>query len=173
MRTFLNMTCLSMIVSTLTLSIFLLATPSSLQGATGLDPVGVFYKDDKVIILVNEDRGAPRLQSFFNSLEERGLLALPPQTKDRYVFNSHDQTARIQCARSEMTATCTFRFLPSSFATIADRRIEAFIRSEELFKSQTPVTPIQDFEMTFESSMKDLFHLRLTEKGLQIEAQKK
>lgn len=139
--------------------------------ASGLDSVGVFYKDDKVVILVNEEQGAPRLQAFFNALEARDLLSKPPQTLDRYIFLSSDQTARIQCARANHAATCTFRFLPSEFAQLANRRVEALIPAIEIFGTHMPAYA-DDFEMVFESSMKDRFKLKLSDEGLRIEGEK-
>ena len=138
------------------------------QAGTGLDSVGVFYKEDKVVVLINEDRGAPRLNSFFEALGARGLLAEP----GRYIFVSKDDGVRIQCARGEITATCTFRFLPSSANLIADRTVESHLSSEELLGT-APVATIEDFEMSFSSSMKDRFLLRLTENGLAVTGSKK
>lgn len=139
--------------------------------ASGLDSVGVFYKDEKVVILINEEQGAPRLQAFFNALEARDLLSKPPQTLDRYIFLSSDKTARIQCARADHAATCTFRFLPSELAQIANRRIEALIPAIEIFGTSAPAYA-DDFEMIFESSMKDRFKLKLSDEGLRIEGEK-
>ena len=161
---------------TLSISIFAVATLFTTPphaAAAARDSVGVFYKEDKVVILVNEDLGASRLQSFFNALEERGLLLVEPQTSDRYVFLSSDQTARIQCARSQAAASCTFRFLPSSMATIANRRIEAFVPAAEIYGTTSTANTAEDFEMTFESSMADLFNLKLAKDGLHIEARKR
>src|SRR5690606_11516913 len=104
--------------------------------ASGLDSIGVFYKDEKVVILINEEQGAPRLQAFFNALEARELLS--KQTPDHYVFLSSDQSTRIQCARADHAATCSFRFLPGEIAQIANRRIEGLIPAIEIYGTEFP-----------------------------------
>ncbi|MNL69267.1 hypothetical protein D3C87_1941010 [compost metagenome] len=82
------------------------------------------------------------------------------------MYQSADESLRIQCGRQPEAATCTFRILPGTSSTIAPRRAEAFIPVSDL-------PPFAPYEMTFESSMQDRFILKITSDGLWFSGAKK
>lgn len=137
--------------------IFSLLIGSFVQTAqAGQDSVGVFYRPEKVVILINEAQGAPRLQGLMEALG----------AQDTLVYQSADESLRIQCGRQPNAATCTFRVLQGVSSTIAPRRAEAFIPVSDL-----PV--FAPYEMTFESSMQDRFTLKVTYEGVWFAGSKK
>lgn len=114
------------------------------------DSVAVFYRPEKVIVLLNEKQGAPRLQKFMDAIGAEGS----------FVYESTDKALRINCARNDFESTCTFRILSeSNMGKIGVKRAEAFVPATDIHVQS-------DYEMTFESSMGDRFHLKLNSKGL-------
>lgn len=121
------------------------------------DSVGVFYKPEKVIVLVNEKRGAPRLNGFMNAVG----------AGDSFVYETDDKTFRINCGRNIEESTCTFRLLNGSkIGQIQTRRVEAFIPASE-------IKVHANYKMYFESSMGDKFLLETTEQGISYTGSKK
>lgn len=120
------------------------------------DSVGVFYKPEKVIVLIEEKKVAPRLNGFMNALS----------ADNEFRYESYDKNLRIACGRNSEKAVCTFTVLPGALGKISHRKVEAFIPAIEFnFKN--------DYEMSFESSMQDRFYLKINSEGLEFTGTKK
>lgn len=126
-------------------------------GHSAEDSVGVFYKPEKVIVLINEINGAYRLNGFMNAVG----------AAEYFTYESSDKLLRIECGRRYDKAGCTFRLLDGgAMGKIDHRNVEAFIPISEI--------NIQfDYEMRFESSREDKFHLKLDSNGLRFFGSKK
>lgn len=119
------------------------------------DSVGVFHKSDKVVVLVNEEGSAGRLQRFMDFL---GVT-------DQLQIISSDQSIKFQCRRNDRAASCTFRLLPSDNVFIGPGNVVAEAALVEI--------PAGEFYMDFESSMQDYFQLRLKDGRVLLQANKK
>lgn len=117
------------------------------------DSVGVFHRAEKVVVLINERGSHSRLQDFMNHLE----------AGERIVWQSADESIRIQCARNMTDASCTFLFLPSSDVQIGEKEVRATVPSAQQI----------DFGMSFESSQGDRFELHSNGESYIIWASKK
>lgn len=135
-------------------SLFLL----SFQAMAALDSVGVFHRPEKVIVLINERGEGSRLQTMMNYFEAGETLALI----------SPDQNIKIVCGRSVEAATCTFRFFPGKDSVIGPRTLEASSTLGEL-----GITTLDDFDISFESSMQDRFLLQVLNGKIIFSASKK
>lgn len=127
----------------------------SIQAQAPADSVGVFHKPDKVIVLLNERGAYGRIQQFMDLIGD----------EDSLYWLSADESVKLQCARTNLEASCTFRFLPSALVEISGRGVRAFVTAEDLNKS--------DFEMTFQSSMEDRLVMKMTAEGLSFWAGKR
>lgn len=127
------------------------------QALAASDSVGVFYREDKTVVLINEHRGAPRLQGLIESWG--------PESS--FQFETKEGDVRIRCGTNTVDASCTFRFVPSQRVVFEPRQVKAFIPRHEL-----PLE-VLSYEMAFESSMKDQFYLLISNEGLFIEGKKK
>ncbi|WP_374035152.1 hypothetical protein ACES2I_04960 [Bdellovibrio bacteriovorus] len=132
--------------------LMLLAGAGAAQAAA--DSVAVFHRAEKVGVLLNERGAYGRIQQFMDAV---GAEA-------RYRWLSADESVKIECAREDVRATCTIRFLPSEIVKIQGRSVKAFVATKEF---------PQSFEMAFESSMEDRFNLVLTPEGIELWAGKR
>lgn len=130
--------------ATITALILSLMTASSAFAAA--DSVGVFYRPEKVVVLINEDYRTSRLAEMMDALGlgEKALLL------------SSDESIKIDCGRNAQAASCTFRFLPSAIVNVGHKNVEVLVTAEELKLPQAPA-----FEMVFESSMADRFVMQV------------
>lgn len=122
------------------------------------DSVGIFHRNDKVVILLNEKGESARLQNFLNSLE----------VKYGFDFVSEEKDVKIVCARNIEAATCTFTFFPSHNVIIGHRTLEAAI---DLTNSDLNVS--EEFSMYFESSMADKVFIKIVDGNMFVSATKK
>ena len=113
----------------------------------GFDSVGIFHRPEKVIVLINEIGEGERLQTMMNYFEVGETMSMV----------STDNSISILCKRRINTASCTFIFLPGKNTFIGTRTLEASVCLDEL-----GATIIDDFDMSFESSLKDKFIMNVT-----------
>lgn len=133
--------------------LFLVSTP--VLGAR--DSVAYFYSAKKVNVLINERGFNSRIQQFMDALNEKSSMLLV----------SEDHDIRLGCAREEDRATCTFTFYPSSSVSLVDKKL--YVHKQLL---SFGITEDVEFEMIFQSSMKDQIQLRLSDGQLIIFASK-
>jgi hypothetical protein len=114
------------------------------------DSVGFFYKEDKVVVLINERTSYGRLHALLDHLN----------LGDRLNVLSNDETIKLSCTKSWEGVGCTFRFFPSENVTIENRSLIAEASLEALGLDNNG-----EFEISFASSMKDKLHIRITEDG--------
>lgn len=130
----------------------------SLSAFAESDSVGIFHRNDKVVILLNEKGESARLQNFLNSLNvEYG-----------FDFVSADKDVRITCGRNIDAATCTFSFFPSPNVIIGYKTLEAAI---ELKNSE--LNAAEEFSMYFESYMADKVFIKILDGHMYVSATKK
>lgn len=121
------------------------------------DSVGVFHNPGKVIVLINEINGAPRINGLMDALG----------VEMSFLYESADGLVRIQCGTPDDKAGCTFRvYEGGDIGTIGHRNAEALIPASELGVRS-------NYEMYFESSRQDKFYLKVDSKGLWFFATKK
>ncbi len=133
-------------------SIQLLSTNAS----ASRDSVAIFHRPNKVVILLNEKNGAPRLHALMKSLG----------ADQNFVYESYDRNLRIKCARNEEESTCTFAVETGGLGTIGNKRVDALIPAIELNIQN-------DYSMHFESSMQDKFRVIINSDGLEFVGTKK
>lgn len=119
------------------------------------DSVAVFHRPEKVVVLINENGTDSRLQQFMNALS----------ADHRVFWVTRDESIKIDCARNTEKVSCTFRFTPSENVIIEEKRVWAETDAAELNKNE--------FQMSFESSQEDRFHLTMTPSGIQFWAGKR
>lgn len=123
------------------------------------DSVAVFYRPEKVVVVVNERGEAARLQSFMNFVDAG--LSLQKETSDGSI--------KISCKRTIEISSCTFSFIPGEIVIIGER-----FASAQLLLSDLGLESAEDFSLLFESSMGDQFTLNaLSGKTIQFFAKKK
>ena len=131
---------------------------TSIQAMAAADSVAIFHKPQKVIVLINELGEGERLQTMLNYFEVGETLDV----------QSKDASIKVTCRRTISTASCTFRFLPSESSVIGKRSLEASSTLQEL-----GLTILDDFDMSFESSMQDKFFLDVSNGKITFSASKK
>lgn len=122
------------------------------------DSVAFFYTPQKINVLLNERGEVSRLQSFMNYFEVGHEL----------ILHSQDGDIKFECARMIDKATCTFTFYPSKDVQTVNRELRVL---KDL--ANFNVTRTDSFEMHFQGSMKDNFHLLINDGVLTISASKK
>ena len=123
------------------------------------DSVAIFYRPEKVVVVINERGEAARLQSFMNFVDAG--LSLQKETSDGSI--------KIACKRTIEVSSCTFSFIAGEKVTIGER----FVRAQ-LLLSDFSLESAEDFSLSFESSMGDQFTLSaLSGKTIQFFAKKK
>ncbi|MEK2644656.1 hypothetical protein [Bdellovibrio sp. BCCA] len=132
-------TCLMILVS-------MLATSSAFAAS---DSVGVFYRPEKVNVLINENHN--RSMRLVEMMEVLGLGG-------KATLISPDGSIKMDCGVGEEGSGCTFRFLPSAHVTIGHKNVEVVVTAEDLKLPQAP-----NFEMVFESSMADRFVMQVSD----------
>lgn len=130
----------------------------STQAMAGRDSVAFFYSTKKVNILMNERASAGRIQQFMDLFNADNELVL---------INA-EQDVKVGCARELDRATCTFTFYPGNNVEFATREI--FFKQD---LKEFGVAANGDFEMIFESSMKDKIKLIIEDNVLYITGSKK
>nr|BFD67860.1 hypothetical protein HAGR004_28820 [Bdellovibrio sp. HAGR004] len=134
--------------------LFLVSVLGSAQVFAAADSVAVFHRAEKVGVLLNERAAVGRIQQFMDAVG----------ADSRFRWLSVDESVKIECAREDVRATCTIRFLPSESVAIQGRSVKAFVATQDF---------PQSFEMTFESSMEDRFILQMGQQGLWLWAGKR
>lgn len=122
------------------------------------DSVAFFYRPHKIDVLLNERGEVSRLQNFMNYFEAGHELSLL----------SEDHDIKIQCARLVDKATCTLTFYPSTDVLTVNRELQVTKRLSSFGLERN-----DEFEMHFQGSMKDNFHLVINDGVLTISASKK
>ncbi len=114
------------------------------------DVISVFYTPEKVIVLINEINGAPRLNGFMDAVG----------AKDTFIYESADKSLGMTCGRNSVNAACAFTLAKESHLGKFDQqKVEALVPRTELNLQS-------DYEMTFESPIEDRFHLKVDGTGL-------
>ena len=134
---------------------FFLISP---EAFAGLDSAGVFHRPEKVIVLISENGEGERLQTMMNYFEVGEVMSM----------SSADNSITILCRRKINTASCTFSFLPGRNTVIGARTLDAAVSLYEL-----GATIIEDFDMSFESSLKDKFNMIVINGHINFYASKK
>jgi hypothetical protein len=124
------------------------------------DSVAVFHRPEKVLIQINEgDEGTRRLIDMMENLKQ----------EKQFHVSSKDENLIISCGRGAAeVASCIFKFLPGKNVNIVNKQVDASISLAEL-----KLESVSNFEIYFESSMKDKFLLKITDGILSISASKK
>lgn len=122
------------------------------------DSVAFFYRPHKIDVLLNERGEVSRLQNFMNYFKAGHELNLL----------SEDQDIKIQCARIIDKATCTLTFYPSTDVFTVNRELQATKKLSNFGMERK-----DEFEMHFQGSMKDNFHLVINDGVMTISASKK
>lgn len=141
------------------LTAFVLGVLLSLNVWAGQDSVGVFYRAEKTIVFTTEN--------LYRSQRLPAMMAAFGQDK-RLLLISSDNSLKVDCGASSVSASCTFRFFPSDIVDIGNKNVEARFSLAEL-----GITQAQDFEMSFESSMADRFILSVKDGHLYLYAHKR
>lgn len=126
---------------------------SSAQAAS--DSVAVFHRPEKVMVLLKEWGSAGRLQQFLDAVG----------AQEGWQWFSPDESVKIECARAAAEAGCNIRLLPSDSVRISGRAVHAQIHTGDFVGTS--------YEMSFESSREDRFHLKIDDQGLQVWAGKR
>jgi len=124
---------------------------ATVQASAAQDSVAVFFNTHKTVVLINEE-GADRLHAFMNLMGVKGELH----------HSTEDSSLKMDCGRTSTTASCTFRFLPSSTVQFGHKIVTA----------ELGVDVEGTFETSFESSRGDKFILEIAEGKMQLTAQK-
>lgn len=130
----------------------------SSQAMAARDSVAFFYSAKKVNILLNERASAGRIQQFMDLFKAEDSL---------FLINA-DQDVKLGCARELDRATCTFTFYPGNNVEFETKEI--FFKQD---LAEFGVVVSEDFEMSFESSMKDKMKLSVEDNVLYITGSKK
>lgn len=137
--------------------IALLLTTTPIMAAS--DSVGVFYRPEKVIVLVNERGEEADLQNLIRRLGEG---------KDTFQAISQDKTIKVVCGKSTEAASCTFSFFPGENVSIGNRAVEAHTTLKDL-----GISLVDDISVGYESSMGDKFTLEVENGNIHFYGNKK
>lgn len=110
------------------------------------DSVAFFYTAKKVGVQINERGSNGRIQQLMNHLDVSNELYLL----------SEDETIMLGCARTFEAASCSFRFLPGKDVVIENRSLTLATDLENLGLGE-----LEDFSISFASSMKDRLNLEI------------
>ena len=115
------------------------------------DSVAVFYRPERVVILINErfEQGN-RLNDFLDQIG----------AGESFDVITTDKTINISCYRGTMGSSCTFKFMPGNGIVIQDRSVTVKTTLNTL-----KLTDVPPFKMHFRGSMNDKFDLVITEDG--------
>jgi len=138
--------------SMMTALLFFASVQVSAAQDAAQDSVAVFFNPQKTIVLINEE-GANRLHAFMDQMAVRGELHLLNQ----------DESIKIDCGRTAVSGSCTFRLLPSPSVQFGDKSVTAMLAVE--------VTGA--FETSFESSRGDKFTVQIVDGKMLLQANKK
>lgn len=130
--------------------------------ASSWDSVAVFHRPEKVIVLVHED-GVADLQN--NRL--RRFMSLFGQ-ESSLVIEFKEGDLRIQCAKDDFRARCSFRILPGVRAGIEPKKVVGHWRLKELFEGNDST-----FQADFLNSNGDAFAITVSENNLWLIGSKK
>ena len=117
------------------------------------DSVAVFYKQDKVVVMIKDYPSSGRLQEFIT-------IVGGPQG---FRYQSDDKMMRLECGQNSAEAVCTFGFEPTVGVQFIARGVQALV----------PVESLAEAEFVFVSSRGDQVKLRTGTHGLEVIAQKK
>lgn len=127
--------------------LLLLTLLLSTQVMAASDSVGVFYRPEKVVVLVNERGEEADLQNLIRRLGDN---------KDTFQAVSDDKTIKIVCGKSIEAATCTFSFFHGENVAIGNRAVEAHTTLKDL-----GISLVDYISVSYESSMGDKFTLEV------------
>lgn len=125
----------------------------STQSFAAADSVAVFFSPQKTVVLVNEHT-PNRLHAWMDQLD----------TANELHILSTDESIKIDCGRTETTASCTFRLLPSEQVQFGNKSVIAAMNLNERFSGSST------FE--FISSRGDKFVLASFEGHIVLKAEK-
>lgn len=131
--------------------LFVSVQTSAIQNFAAQDSVAVFFNTHKTVVLINEE-GSERLHAFMDLMGVKGELH----------HTTEDGSLKIDCGRTAATASCTFRFLPSSTVQFGHK----------IVTTELGVDVEGTFETSFESSRGDKFILEIADGKMQLTAQK-
>lgn len=115
------------------------------------DSVAVFYRPEKVIVLINERiQAGVRLQEFMNHFG----------ATDSFMASNDDESIVITCGQSSTSSSCKFIFTPAQDVVIKDRTVtvKTSLRNFNLNNNG-------EFKMEFASSMNDKFFFTVSADG--------
>lgn len=87
---------------------------TSIQSFAAADSVAVFFSTQKTVVLVNE-HSPNRLHAWMDQLGA---------DKELHILSA-DESIKIDCGRTETTASCTFRLLPSENVQFGNKSVIA------------------------------------------------
>lgn len=130
--------------------LFLLAL-CSFQVFAQQDSVAVFYRPERVVILINErfEQGN-RLNDFLDHI----------RAGESYDFITTDKTINISCYRGTKGSSCTFKFIPGKDILIENRSVKVSTDLATLNLENT-----LPYNLHFRGSMNDKFDLKILEDG--------
>lgn len=128
----------------------LVAMMSVASAFASRDSVAFFYSPKKVSVLINERSLVGRLDGFMRHLgQSNSLRAI-----------SQDGSMDLGCARGDIGISCTFTFIPGQDIRIQNRSLAVLTHISALNLANNGA-----FQMSFASSMKDLFYFEMNENG--------
>lgn len=119
------------------------------------DSVAVFYKPEKVLVLVNESGREGRLKSL--------MKLFGPENEILKV--SEDQSFKMDCGKNATAASCTFRFLRAGDVRLFKRGAEGHAKMSGLISEE------KDY-FVFENSNGDRFWIRVKNDHITFRASK-
>ena len=135
-------------------SVFVLGFICFTQGAfAAQDSVAVFFKQDKVVVMIKDYPSAGRLQEFLSIVG----------SQQGFRYQSDDKMMRLECGQNPAEIVCTFGFEPTNGVQFIERGVQAMV----------PVESLAPAEFTFVSSRGDSVRLRTGSGGIEVLAQKK
>lgn len=137
-------------------AIFSLSSFGLSQAQAASDSVSVFHRDEKVVVVINEWASSqPRLPLL--------IQAIAPG-ESNFRIASRDGSFKGSCAYGQRGATCNFTFTPSKVVEFASsvRAVRAHMAIES-----------EDAEVYFESSVADVFRLKIKSGILTVYASKR
>lgn len=138
----------------------------SMEALAAWDSVAVFHRQEKVIVLINEDgqKGLPtsRLQNFIDLFKDT----------DSIRFLSESTGIRISCGRDLEVSSCTFRFTPGSNTLIEERAVSAHLSLNEFSNLRMDIE-FEGFEVSFLNSNGDRFRLWVDDQVMYFAGRKK
>lgn len=135
--------------------VFSLLSVFCIQSQAARDSVAVFHRPEKVVVQINEEGSAGRLQRLFEAWGADETL----------YWESADGSFYIDCGRRVDAATCLIRLLPSEFVQIAQTQ------SRAIFQMPSDLA-LGDLDISFESSRRQKARLILHKHSIEFTTEK-